>query len=439
MSAGTARVPPPESPGPRLEEAAGPPLPDRRQSYRRVLSNRPFFHLWLAQFVSQSGDYVFQVALFWLALSLTHSAFAVGVVVASSILPGVLLGPILGVYIDRWNRRRTLIVTEVVLGALVAALSVVVLRGLTDLAELTAFVLMLGGGATLIRVTTNAYVPSVVPVSDLPSANGLLSVGGSLNQIVGLSVGGAVVALLGVTIPIQYDALSFFVAAGVLIASPVAGPGLPPEARSSRAGFVEEFREGLRFIRSHRFLLEIIAISVFVNFFGNGIFALYAPYAAFVLQGGAAEYGLLGAASAAGILLGALAMGKVNLHRTGGRYVFVGGAAVGVTMLGLGLVRVLPLALAIIFAMGLALAVTNVPISVVIQAKTPGRILGRVGATLSALVLAAGPAGPIFAGWLAVRTSVADVFVLAGSMVVAVFVVSAATMRSLRSTGSAVS
>ncbi len=69
-------------------------------SYRRTLRNRPFFLLWLAQLVSQSGDYIFEVALLWLVLELTHSAFDVGIMVTGTILPGVVLGPVLGVYID---------------------------------------------------------------------------------------------------------------------------------------------------------------------------------------------------------------------------------------------------------------------------------------------------------------------------------------------------
>lgn len=67
-----------------------------RPSYRRALGNRPFFLLWLSQLISQSGDFVFDVALLWLVLEVTGSVFAVGVVVAIIALPGVVLGPFLG-------------------------------------------------------------------------------------------------------------------------------------------------------------------------------------------------------------------------------------------------------------------------------------------------------------------------------------------------------
>ncbi len=236
--------------GSSTSATAMPPRDDgRRPSYRRTLRNRPFFFLWLAEMVSQSGDYIFEVALLWLVLELTHSAFAVAIIAAGTILPGVILGPLLGVYIDRWNRRRTLIVTNIVQGLVIAGLSGVVIAGQANLTVLFAIVLMLGSGATTVRVATNAYVPSVVPVVDLPPANGLLSLSGSLNQIVGFALGGVFVALLGVTIPIEYDALSFFAAAVLLLLIPRARGATEPEVPSSPHRFRSELAEGFAFIR----------------------------------------------------------------------------------------------------------------------------------------------------------------------------------------------
>jgi MFS family permease len=150
-----AKPPPAPStvPGPN----DGPP------SYRRTLANRPFLLLWASQLVSQSGDFIFEVALLWLVLELTHSAFSLAIVVTGTILPGVILGPFLGVYVDRWDRRRTLIATNVVEGIIIAALSGLVLAGHATLPGLFVIVLMLGSGSTIVRIATTAYVPSIVP------------------------------------------------------------------------------------------------------------------------------------------------------------------------------------------------------------------------------------------------------------------------------------
>ncbi|HXQ93865.1 MAG TPA: MFS transporter [Thermoplasmata archaeon] len=417
---------------PPLPAATPPGPPSTVPSYRRTLANRPFFLLWVAQLVSQSGDFIFEVALLWLVLELTGSPFAVAIIVTGTILPGVILGPFLGVYVDRWDRRRTLVATNVVQGVVIAALSGLVLAGRTDLSVLFAIVLMLGSGATTVRVATNAYVPSVVPVEDLPPANGLLSVSGSMNQIVGLSLGGVFVALFGVTLPIEYDAISFFAAAVLLLLIPAAGTVAEAGGAPASPGFRAEFIEGITFIRRSRFMLELIAIGIVVNFFGNGLFALFAPYADFVLHGGAAAYGFLGASVAAGSVVGAGAMGRVDTRRSAGRYLFAGGISIGVVVLALGLVGSLPIALALMLALGATLAVTNIPITIVLQAKIPGRLLGRVGAAFGALITATAPGGPLFAGWLAQRWSVNGVFLLCGAIFVVVIGLGAITMTSLR-------
>ena len=401
-----------------------------RPSYRRTVRNRPFLFLWIAQLVSQSGDYVFAVALLWLVLEVTGSAFAVGIVVAGTILPGVLLGPFLGVYIDRWDRRRTLVVTNVVQGFVVAALSALVVAGLTSLTGVFLAVLVLGSGATIVRVATRAYVPSVVPVADLPPANSLLSFSGSLNQVLALSLGGILVALLGVALPIEYDAVSFFAAALILLLIPTRPS--PADTTAAPQSYRTELTEGLAFVRRNRFMVELILIGVVVNFFGNGVFALYAPYAEFVLHGGPSAYGFLGAFTAAGAIVGAGVMGRIDAHRTAGRYLFGGGVAIGGTVLALGFARELVWALTLMLALGAILEVTNIPIEVVMQAKIPRQLLGRVGAAFGAFVMAAGPVGPLFAGWLAQRWSVSDVFLLSGAIIAATIGGGAVVMTSLR-------
>jgi MFS transporter, DHA3 family, macrolide efflux protein len=401
-------------------------------SFRRVLSNPPFLRLWTAQLVSQSGDFIFEVALLWLVLKLTGSPFDVALMVTGAIIPGVVLGPFIGVYVDRWDRRRTLIATNVLQGLVIAGLSGLVVAGQENLTGLFAIVLMLGAGSTTVRTATGAYVPSVVPVEDLPPANSLQSLSGSMNQIVGLSIGGIFVALLGVDLPIEYDALTFFVAALILLTIPSKTAAVGTLSPPAPPAFRSEFSEGLAFIRKNRFMLELFVIGVIVNFFGNGIFALFAPLAAFVLHGGAQVYGALGAAVAAGALAGALMIGRIDVRRTAGRYIFLGGVGIGVFVLLVGTVSSVLPALAILFGAGVTLSITNIPISVVMQAKIPGKLLGRVGGTFGALIMATAPVGPLFAGWLAQRWSVSGVFLVFGLIIAVVIGLGAVTMGSLR-------
>ncbi len=412
---------------------ASPPPPSvTPPSFRRTLRNRSFLFVWVAQLVSQSGDFIFEVALLWLVLEVTGSAFDVGIIAAGTILPGVLLGPFLGVYVDRWNRRRTLLVTNLVEGGIVAVLSALVLTGRIDLLGLFAVVLGLGASATLVRTATTAYVPAVVSVDDLPPANSLLQLSGAFNQIVGLSIGGAFVAAFGVAVPIEYDALSFFAAAALVALVPRSQTGHSGSRSPAATRFRTELAEGFAYVRQNRFLIELITLGIVVNFFGNGLAALLAPYAKFTLHGGPALYGFLGAAVAVGSLVGGLSMGKVDTHRSAGTYLFGGGIALGLAVVAIGFAPDAPLAALAMVGVGITLAVVNIPLGVVLQAKVPGRLLGRVGAAVAALVTATGPLGPLFAGALAVRWGPGPVFVLSGAAIALVIGIGALTMPALR-------
>ncbi|MGP8072333.1 MAG: MFS transporter [Thermoplasmata archaeon] len=409
-----------------------PPEGASRPSFGRALKSRPFFLLWVSQLISQSGDFVFEVALLWLVLEVTGSVFAVGLVVAVTMLPGVVLGPFLGVYVDRWDRRRILIVTNVAEGVVVAALSGLILAHTIGLTLILIVVAILGTGSQVVRTASNAMVPQLVAREDLPPANSLLSFSSSFNQIIGLSVGGIAVALLGVTVPIEYDALSFLVA-GLIVGLISSTYGRPSEEGSSKpTRFSEEFAEGIRFIRAHRFMLELIALGVALNFFGAAISALFAPYSKIVLHGGPATYGFLGASIAIGAIVGALIVGKLETRHSVGKYLFGGGAALGLVIAALGLTSTIPVALAVVLAFGVALSFTNIPISVLIQAKVPGRLLGRVGAAFGSLITVAGPLGAFFAGTFAGATSVSTVYLLSGVIFLAILGVGFVIMRDLR-------
>lgn len=409
-----------------------PPSSPRPASFRRALGARPFLLLWTSQLVSQSGDFVFDVALLWLVLETTGSAFAVGVVVTAMLVPAVVLGPVLGVYVDRWPRRTLLLGTNVAEGVLVAALSGLVLAHVTGLAVIVLIVAGLGAGAQVVRIASGALVPQTVPVDDLGPANSLLSFSGSFNQVVGLSIGGVAVALFGVALPIEYDALSFFVAA-ILVALIPRAVGAPAAAGPGAVErFGTQFREGLEFVRRQRFLVEAIALGMVVNFFANAVNALVAPYVAFVLHGNAATYGLLGAAVAAGAIVGGLAAGKVDTRRHAGKALFAGAAVVGASIVALGFTTVPAFAFGEAFLLGVALAISNLPILSVVQAKVPSPLMGRTMAVLFSLIVATGPLGSFVAGGFAQATSVSTVFLVSGVVILAVEGVGYYVARELR-------
>jgi len=410
---------------PVLEKKAHPEKP----SYRRVLSNRSFSLLWIGQLVSQSGDFIFDVAALWLVLQLTGDTLKVGVAVAFVLLPAVVVGPFAGVYIDRFNRRDIIIAGNIFQAGAAIGIAVSYSIGILNFPVLLILLFVLNAGAQFVRPAVTAVVPSVTGKEDLAAANGLFSLTSSINQVAGYGIGGVIVLLFGPTLPILYDALTFVFAALVIsmiaryrcaIPNTISTPGSPLAASS----FKQKFSEGLKYIRGSRFLLELVVVGVLLNFFGTGVFALLAPYSRDVIHGNAGTYGILLAMFSLGIILGSIFVGKIDSRKYVGKLLFLGVIAVGGLTVALAFTTVAWLALGIAFGVGFFNAIVNIPLSVLIQAKIPGELLGRVATSLGALITLSQPISAATAGGVAGSLSIGETFLIYGFFMI---LVSAAT------------
>ena len=400
-----------------------------KPSYRRVLSNRSFSLLWIGQLVSQSGDFIFDVAALWLVLQLTGDILKVGIAVAFVLLPAVVIGPFAGVYIDRFNRRDIMIAANIFQAGAAIGIAVSYSIGILNFSVLLILLFVLNAGAQFVRPAVTAVVPSVTGKEDLAAANGLFSLTSSINQVAGYGIGGIIVLLFGPTLPILYDALTFVFAALVIsmiarsrcaIPNTFSTPGGPIPASS----FKQKLMEGLKYIRGSRFLLELVVVGVLLNFFGTGVFALLAPYSRDVIHGNAGTYGILLAMFSLGIILGSIFVGKIDSRKYVGKLLFLGVIAVGGLTVALAFTTVAWLALGIAFGVGFFNAIVNIPLSVLIQAKIPGELLGRVATSLGALITLSQPISAATAGGVAGSLSIGETFLIYGFFMV---LVSAAT------------
>jgi len=197
-------------------------------------------------------------------------------------------------------------------------------------------------------------------------------------------------------------------------------PGGPIPASS----FKQKLMEGLKYIRGSRFLLELVVVGVLLNFFGTGVFALLAPYSRDVIHGNAGTYGILLAMFSLGIILGSMFVGKIDSRKYVGKLLFLGVIAVGGLTVALAFTTVAWLALGIAFSVGFFNAIVNIPLSVLIQAKIPGELLGRVATSLGALITLSQPISAATAGGVAGSLSIGETFLIYGFFMV---LVSAAT------------
>jgi MFS transporter, DHA3 family, macrolide efflux protein len=413
-----------ESPSPTAA-TVGAPTSSARGSYRRVLARPAVRTLWLAQLISQSGDIIFELAVFWLVASTAGSLLYVGLLGVAVFLPQVVVGPFAGVWVDRTNRGRLVLTATFLQGVVTAVISLLFVTGHLYFVLLFALVFALGALAQFVRTATEAVLPVLLPKEDLAPANALFALSSPLNQLASLAFGGVVIALLGVAVPIIYDSVTFFVAAALLLTI------LPTLAAASarRAGegaggrppsFVKDLREGVRYVRSQGYLFQVLISGLLANFFAVVIIILLAPYARTVLSAGAATYGLLLAGFAVGSLVGVVATGRMNLRSKVGTSMIVALIVAGAGFCALGLVHSVLLALPLMFVIGVAIPFANIPLQAMVQARVPNQLLGRVGAVLAAGVGLAQPVASVFAGGAAQVIGIAPLYLIAGVAVAVV-------------------
>ncbi len=317
-----------------------------------------------------------------------------------------------------------MIASSLTQGVITAAVSLLYVSGGLGFSILILFVLLLYTGAQFYTAANSAIIPRIVSRENLGAANGLFTLTTSANQLVGYSVGGVIITAIGPSIPITYDSLTFFFAAGMLMLvaksyGQVGGGTAAPGAQTGRRSFWKDFREGLAYVRQNRLFLQLVVSGFIINAFGGVVFARLAPYTTVQVHGDSSTYGFLLAAFLFGSIIGSVAVGKVNFRSYVGKFLFVGAAAFGV-LLGLsGLASTGPEALGLFLAMGGVIAAVNIPIQALVQTQIPGELLGRASTVLRSLLSAAQPAAAAAAGSIATVTSISSLFFGSGIFVAA--------------------
>jgi MFS family permease len=377
--------------------------------YLRVIRSPRYFPLWLGQLVSNLGETLNYVALVVLVFGLSHSGLAVSALVLTEIVPTLLLGPVAGVVIDRFDRQRLLIAVEGLRALLVVLLALThVLWAVYMLAALLAV------GSTVFNPALQAVIPALLSEDERLAANSVAWSSGRLVQIVGASAACALIAWAGTTPAFLANAASFAFSAAMLTRL-----SLPPRERQGHAGglgaWLIDAREGLTYARGDPFVARLVPVQALASLAVGATSALLVVLATRHLHLAAGSFGWLLTAIGLGALLGPF----LSNWLTGGRYLdvrllFVPYVIRGVGDVALGVVVGLPWALLILFVYGLNTSTGMVASNTILQTVIPDRVRGReftlldvTWASMQLLSLGLG-------GLVADRAGITPVYVMGG-------------------------
>ncbi len=401
---------------------------------RPVLRNRDFLLAWTGGLVSMLGGWALWIALPLHVYQLSGSALATSGVVAALVAPGILFGSVAGVFVDRWNRKTTLVLANLVLAG--ATLPLLLVADESRLWVVYPIVFLLELVEQFTGPAENAFLPRLVPADELVAANSLNALNNNLARLGGPALGGALYAWIGLTGVVLANSISFLVAAALLAAIAASGAvalaGDAVEAAGRRWRRVwSELHDGLRVVRRRRALVVVFAVSALTSF-GEGVMGvMFAVWVRDVLEGGVPALGLLQTSQAVGGLLGGIVGAYAGRHLAPERLF-------GVALLTFGILDLALFNFPLVFDglwIGSALMIlVGIPGPSTQAARAPimptkvedgylGRVFGSLGTSASLLMfvgtVAAGAVGGVL-GPIALLNFQGGAYVVAGTVVLLV-------------------
>lgn len=350
-----------------------------------VRRDRDFRMLWLGQLVNGLGRQVTVVALPFELWQLTHSSLSIGLLALVQLVPILIFSLGGGAVADAVDRRRLLIVTQLLLAATSLALVILAIQPSPPIWALYTVAFVAAGVGAVDGPARTSALPRLVPRERLPAAIAVNWLSGQTVAVAGPVFAGVLIATSGVAAAFTFDVLTFLAS---LVALLVIAP-IPPHPDARRPS-LRSIAEGLAFARDRRIVLATFTIDFDAMVFGMPS-ALFPQLALTVFNTGPAGYGLLNAAPAVGALVGAAFSGWIGSVRRPGRGVVAAVAGWGAAIVAFGLLTAsFPLALLCLAVAGGADVISAVLRSSIVQLTTPDPLRGRLS-SIHMLVVTSGP------------------------------------------------
>ncbi len=355
----------------------------------RVLRRPNFLRLWIGQMISFIGDYFYFLAIPIMIERLTGSAMMVGLAVISSALPMLLLGPVAGVFVDRWNRQHTMIVADILRGLLVL---LCLLVGTAEQVWIYYGVgFLLSCVSRFFFPAQSALLPHIVAdADDLLAANGLMQVIQTVGLVAGPALAGFTIGLWGEQVAFLLDSASFFISAVAIGTMRVPRPSPHPEGQNRVSTVWAELREGMTYLLGSRTMVGVLACIMVLQLGIGAINVIWVPYLRRTFGVGAEGLGMVDAAQGAGMVLGGVMLGWVASRLSKSAILGWSLVAIGFSLAGIGASPLFAIVMACSFGLGVVLVPANSAATTIVQMAVDDRKRGRVISAANALATAIG-------------------------------------------------
>ena len=377
------------------------------------LRNRNYRLFFFGQTASLVGTWMQVVAMSWLVYHLTNSALLLGLVGFFSQIPAFFIAPFAGVFIDRWNKHRILVITQILSMLQALALAVLTLTGAINIWHIVALSLSLGFINAFDMPARQAFVVEMVEKRcDMANAIALNSAIVNVSRLIGPAVAGILVALVGEGYCFLINAISFMAVIVALLAMKIK----KFQPASSGKNVLHEVKEGFRYafgstpIRWLLILLGIISIA------GMPYAVLMPIFAKDILKGSSYTLGFLMASSGVGALIGGIYLAARKTVLGLGKILAAAAAIFGAGLIFFGISKTLWLSLAMMVFTGFGMLINIAAVNTILQTITEDDKRGRVMSFYTMAFIGLTPIGNLLAGILAESIGAPNTVIISGAV-----------------------
>jgi MFS family permease len=364
----------------------------------RSLKYRNYKLFFSGQSISLIGTWMQRIAMPWLVYNMTGSVLLLGIVGFAGQIPAFLLSPVAGVFTDRWNRYRVLLVSQVLLMIQATFLAWLSLSGLIEVWHIIILSIFLGCVGSFDIPSRHSFVIDMVEKKeDLGNAIALNSLMFNAARLIGPSVAGMILVATGEGICFLLNAISFL----FVIISLLMMKLRPRETKHVKFEIWNELKVGLKYTFGFRPIRHIIFLLGTVSLLGMSYSVLMPVFAKEILRGGSNTYGFLMGASGLGALIGALYLASRESVLRLGRLIPYAAILFGTGLVFLSFTRYFPVALLLMVFIGMGMMLQAAASNTIIQTIAEDDERGRVMSFYTMAIMGAAPFGSLIAGALA--------------------------------------
>lgn len=376
-------------------------MPSRVAFMLRALSYRNYRLFFGGQIVSLIGSWITMTATSWLVYRLTGSAFLLGVVGFAGQFPGFIMGPFAGTYVDRWDRHKLLVGTQIISMMQSFALAALTLTNRITVPAVIALNAVQGVVNAFDMPARQAFLVTMIEdKDDLANAIALNSSMFNAARLIGPSIAGVIIASASEGWCFLIDGFSYL---AVILALLLMRDVRREFQRARGTSAITQFKEGLRYVTGFRPIRSLMTLLALVSLMGMPFAVLMPVFANDVLHGGPHTLGFLMTASGCGALIGALWLAARKSVVGLGRVILRATSIFAVGLAAFSFSRVLWLSMILMMFVGFGMMVQMASSNTVIQTIVDDEKRGRVMSFYTMCFLGTAPFGSLLAGALSSR------------------------------------